>query len=94
MKSDIKVTLYGSESCHKTQYYKSFLNERNINYTMLDVEENAVYADTLRSLYKSGKLNFTTITIGDKKLRNPIKEELEKWLDKLVPSRLNIRLSK
>ena len=83
MNSELEVILYGTERCHKTQYYKSFLDERNINYVLLEVEENAVYADRLRSLYKSKKLNFPTITIGDKKLRNPSVKELEKWLDKL-----------
>jgi predicted GNAT family acetyltransferase/glutaredoxin len=90
MNSDIEVNLYGTERCHKTQYYKSFLEERNIKYTLLDVEVNPVYANTLRSLYKSGKLNFPTITIGKKRLRNPSVKKLEKWLNKLIPSRLNI----
>ena len=88
MNSELEVILYGTERCHKTQYYKSFLDERNINYALFDVEANAVYADRLRSLYKSGKLNFPTITIGDKKLRNPSVKKLEKWLEKLIPSRL------
>ena len=88
MNSELEVILYGAERCHKTQYYKSFLDERNINYALLDVETNAVYADRLRSLYKSGKLNFPTITIGDKKLRNPSVKKLEKRLDELVTSRL------
>lgn len=87
MNSKLEVILYGTQRCHKTQYYKSFLDERNINYALLDVETNAVYADRLRNLYKSGELNFPTITIGDKKLRNPSVKKLEKWLDKLIQSR-------
>ena len=39
---------------------------------------------------KTEKLNFPTITIGKKKLRNPYKEDIEKWLNKLIPSRLDI----
>ena len=35
------------------------------------------------AVYENGKLNFPTITIGSKKLRNPYKEELYKWLYKL-----------
>ena len=88
MNSKLEVILYGTERCHKTQYYKSFLDERNINYTLLDVEVNPACADRLRSLYKSGKLNFPTITIGEKKLRNPSVKKLDKWLDELVTSRL------
>ena len=48
----------------------------------------------MRGLYKSGKLNFPTITIGKKKLRNPNDEELDKWLNKLIPTRLVIRHDK
>ena len=40
--------------------------------------------------YTNRKLNFPTITIGDKKLRNPHKEDIIKWMNKLIPSRLDI----
>ena len=56
----------------------------------MDVEQNEDYAEELRDLYENKKLNFPTITIRKKKLRNPYKEELIKWLNKLIPSRLNI----
>ena len=56
----------------------------------MDVEKNKDHAEELRNLYENRKLNFPTITIGKKKLRNPYKEELVKWLNKLIPSRLNI----
>ena len=62
MNSELEVILYGTQRCHKTQYYKSFFDERNINYVLLDIEENPIYADRLRSLYKSGKLNFPTFS--------------------------------
>ncbi len=76
----MEVKLYGAERCHKTQYYKTFLEARHINYVLLDVEINARYAEELRDLYTNRKLNFPTITIGGKKLRNPSVNELEKWL--------------
>ncbi len=75
------INLYGAERCHKTQYYKTFLETRNLNYIFLDVEENKRDAEELRNLYKNRKLNFPTITINDKKLRNPSDEELQKWID-------------
>lgn len=80
MTSNIK--LYGTERCHKTQYYKTFLDQRKLDYSFLDVEYNADYAKELRGLYENRKLNFPTILIGNKKLRNPSEKELKKWLEK------------
>ena len=71
------------ERCHKTQYYKTFFETRNVNYMFLDVEKNSLFAEELRSLYENRKLNFPTINIGKKKLRNPTDKELNKWLTKL-----------
>lgn len=77
------IKLYGSEKCHKTLYYKNYLNTLAIPFEFLDVVANTKHADELRSLYTNGKLNFPTITIGDKKLRNPNDKELQKWLNKI-----------
>lgn len=79
-KADIR--LYGAARCHKSQYYLRFLEERNVSFTFLDVEENALFAEELRGLYENRRLNFPTIMIKDKKLRNPSDKDLEKWLDK------------
>ena len=79
------IKLYGSGDCHKTNYYKQLLNETGLPYQFLDVELNQVYAEELRGLYESGKLNFPTITIGPKKLRNPRNEVRLQWIDKLMP---------
>lgn len=88
------IKLYGTAGCHKTNYYQLVLNETGLPYQFLDVEENADYAEELRNLYTNRKLNFPTITIGKKKLRNPYKEEIEKWLNKLIPSRMEIKHNK
>ncbi|MFT6797070.1 MAG: putative GNAT family acetyltransferase/glutaredoxin [Maribacter sp.] len=85
-----EIKLYGADGCHKTNYYKLVLDEIGQPYTFLDVEANKEYADALRGLYENRKLNFPTITIGKKKLRNPYKEEIIKWMNKLMPSRLPI----
>ena len=77
------IKLYGAERCHKTQYYKTFLKTRNLDYAFLDVEKNKLFAEELRNLYKNRRLNFPTITIGKKKLRNPTDRELNKWIEKL-----------
>jgi predicted GNAT family acetyltransferase/glutaredoxin len=84
-----EIKLYGTAGCHKTNYYK-LLDEIALPYAFLDVEANEDHATELRGLYENGKLNFPTITIGKKKLRNPYKEDIFKWMNKLIPSRLHI----
>lgn len=75
------VKLFGTEKCHKTNYYKDFLKANKVDYVFLEVENNAKNAAELRTLYENRRLNFPTITIGDKKLRNPSDKELQKWLN-------------
>ncbi|MEH6537661.1 MAG: glutaredoxin family protein [Psychroserpens sp.] len=86
MNNSPSIKLYGANRCHKTQFYINFLNETGLPYEFLDVEINEDHAETLRGLYENKKLNFPTITIGSKKLRNPHTKELEKWLNKLIPN--------
>lgn len=80
----MEIKLYGTERCHKTQHYVQFLKSLNENFKFLDVELNENYAEELRSLYENGKLNFPTLTIGNKKLRNPSDNDLKKWIKKLI----------
>jgi len=89
-----KIKLYGAEGCHKTNYYKLILDEIDLPYEFLDVEVNEDHAEELRSLYENRRLNFPTITIGEKKLRNPYKEEIYKWINKLIPQRLEMEHDK
>ncbi len=86
-----EIKLYGASGCHKTNYYKLVLDDIGLPYQFLDVETNEEHAEELRNLYTNRKLNFPTITIGSKKLRNPYKEELIKWMHKLIPSMLQIK---
>ena len=79
----LNIKLYGTERCHKTQYYKMVLNQKGLDFSFLDVEKNDVFAEELRSLYENRKLNFPTLTINKKKLRNPSDNDLNKWLNKL-----------
>lgn len=85
-----EIKLYGAANCHKTQLYQSFFDDNAVPYLFLDVKNNESFARELRGLYKTGKLNFPTITLGGKQLRNPTKKELSYWLDLLVPDRLPI----
>ena len=90
MKSIPTIKLYGAGHCNKTHYYKELLRKMDLPFEFMDVEENKDHAEELRGLYENRKLNFPTITIGKKKLRNPKNEELIKWVNKLIPQRLNI----
>ena len=65
-------------------YYKKYLEGLNLEYKFLDVELNQANAEALRSLYENRKLNFPTLTIGEKKLRNPSDKDLKKWIEKLI----------
>ena len=78
------IKLYGAEGCHKTHYYQLLLDDIGLPYKFLDVEQDKTHAEELRGLYENRKLNFPTIMIGKKKLRNPYKEELIKWINKLT----------
>jgi mycoredoxin len=78
-----QIKLYGTHTCHKTIFYKTFLETRNLDYAFLDVSDNTANAEELRNLYENRKLNFPTITINQKKLRNPSEKDLLKWIDKL-----------
>ncbi len=88
------IKLYGAEGCHKTHYYQILLDKTDLPYQFLDVELNKDHAEELRGLYENRKLNFPTITVGKKKLRNPYKEKLHKWINKLIPQILDIEHDK
>ena len=77
--SGTPMKIYGAARCHKTQYYIEWLTKKEIMFSFLDVEENEEFAEELRNLYQNRKLNFPTITIGSKKLRNPTELELNKF---------------
>ena len=77
------IKMYGTEKCHKTNYYKIFLETRNVGYAFLDIRQNEANAEEQRNLYENKKLNFPTITIDNKKLRNPSDKDLQKCIDTL-----------
>lgn len=78
------IKLYGAERCHKTRFYKDLLSQLDKEFEFMDVEQDLEKAEELRDLYESRRLNFPTLTIGKKRLRNPNREELIKWLNKLA----------
>ena len=81
-KNDIRV--YGAARCHKTQYYMNYLKARNLAFRFLDFEKNSEHANELRNYYIPRKLNFPTLLINGKKLRNPSDRDLEKCLNKQI----------
>ncbi len=81
---ETKIKIYGTKRCHKTKYHKSFFETSNINYAFYDIEENNTHAKEFRNLYTNRKLNFPTIIVGSKKLRNPSEKDLNKWLSKFL----------
>ncbi len=76
------IRLYGAARCHKTQFYLDYFRQKGLEVIFLDVEQDAAAATELRSFYTTGKLNFPTILVKGKKLRNPRTAELENWLEK------------
>jgi arsenate reductase-like glutaredoxin family protein len=78
-----KIILYGAARCHKTQYYIELLRREIQPFEFHDVEVNQGYAEELRGLYKGGKLNFPTLKVGEKRLRNPSEKELLKWITRI-----------
>ena len=77
-----QIKLYGASGCHKTTYYQLVLDDFGLPYDFLDVEQNEDHAEELRGLFENRRLNFPTITIGEKKLRNPSDTDLKKWIEK------------
>jgi ribosomal protein S18 acetylase RimI-like enzyme len=80
MSTKAHVKLYGSNECHKTLAYKRHLEELGVDHKFLDVQVDAVAAEDLRSYYADRRLNYPTIAIGERRLRNPPLLELEKEL--------------
>ena len=80
--TDNQLIIYGAERCHKCVFYKQYLTDKGLKPQFLDVEENEGHAEALRALYTTGKLNFPTLLVGGKKLRNPATSLLDKWLVK------------
>lgn len=78
----MKIILFGAQRCHKTQFYQAYFKDKKLDIEFFDVEKEEAAATRLRSLYTSGKLNFPTVLIGEKRLRNPSIKDLEKWLIK------------
>ena len=87
MSTNLNIKIYGALRCHKSCFFFYFKSKK-LDVEFLAVEKDKTAAKELRSLYTSGKLNFPTIVLGGKKLRNPRTIDLEKRLIKanVLPS--------
>ncbi len=74
------IKLFGSKDCHKTKFYRDYLNEKCVQFIFVDVLNDSKGATELRALYENKKLNFPTLLIGTKRLRNPKLKDVDKWL--------------
>lgn len=90
----IEIILYGAQRCSKTRFYQDWLKEHHCAFTFKDVEQSKEAEVELRALYDTGRLNFPTLMIGDKKLRNPSESTLQKWLSKAKDTDTKTRTSK
>ncbi|MGB5189773.1 glutaredoxin family protein, partial [Robiginitalea sp.] len=57
-----------------------FMDGQSVPYVFRDVEAHEEYAQELRALCENGKLNFPTLMVGEKCLRNPSEKEVRKWI--------------
>lgn len=74
------IKLFGSKDCRKTKFYEDYLNEKGVQFVFVDVLVDTKGAAELRELYVTKKLNFPTLLVGAKKLRNPRLKDVDKWL--------------
>lgn len=79
-KLDQPIRLYGTRRCHKSRFYEDALQARNLPYVLRDVEQDEAAAEELRHLYPNGALNFPTLLIQGKRVRNPSLRELDRVL--------------
>ncbi len=82
MNNRVNIKIYGAARCHKSQFYLQYFKDSPFDIVFLDVEKNSKHEEELRTLYENRKLNFPTLVINGKKLRNPRTYEIEKVLKK------------
>lgn len=57
------VTLYSKPACQQCTATKRYLDQRDIEYTILDVTEDAAAYDTVKAL---GYQQLPVVTVGDR----------------------------
>jgi len=61
-----KVTIYSKDGCGSCVTAKMFMDNKNISYTVVDVDENK---DAFQMLIDKGLMTLPYIKIGDKEIK-------------------------
>lgn len=75
-----EVTVYGADWCHDTTHTREYLEEIDVPYKYVDIEEDATAAEWVRQ-QNGGKEQKPTVSIGDDVLSVPSDEELDAALE-------------
>lgn len=75
-----EVTVYGADWCHDTQHAREYLDEIDVPYKYVNIEEDPKAAEWVRQ-QNGGKEQKPTVTIGDDVLSVPTDEELDAALE-------------
>jgi thioredoxin reductase (NADPH) len=74
------ITLYGADWCHDCVRAKAYLNDNNIDFTFVDVDQNKAAANKVEQI-NNGKRIIPTILIDDIAYTNPNNAELSEALN-------------
>lgn len=75
-----EVTVYGADWCEDTQHARDYLDEIDVPYRYVNIEEDPTAAEWVRK-QNGGKEEKPTITIGGDVLSVPSDEELDTALE-------------
>lgn len=86
----VVVELFGTDRCHGTQFCKTALEARNVEYVFRNLDSDVEAIEVLRALDASSPSNVPAIRIGKAYLQSPTLTELDKALERhgVVPMRL------
>jgi len=81
--SNMKITVYSTETCPYCVRLKDWLDKKSIKYDSYDIEHNPVAAQNMYRISKQEYVPFSTIEFDDGKVVNVLgfdKESFEKAL--------------
>lgn len=79
----IKITVYGTKTCPHCIHLKRWLDEKSIEYTAYDVDENPIAAANMQRIGKQPYVPFSTIELEDGKMETAVGFDKEKF-EKLI----------
>lgn len=81
METNKQLTIYGTLWCPDCVRSKRFLNDNNIEYTWIDIDQNRDSADIVRHLNKGLQVVPTIVLPNGKVLTEPSNIELKEALE-------------